>query len=625
MIYFPRFLQASLSCFTLIAACAVLPAKERARDSALETLRNYCYDCHKGDEAEGGIVVDFFEQNQPLDRRVETVEKMLLVLREQQMPPADYDELKATERVALLEWIDGELEKFDCGEVSRPGRVTIRKLNRVEYDNTIRDLTGLDLKLAKDFPSDDVGDGFDNIGDVLTLPPILMEKYIAAATEVANQVIASEKATERLFPTKADDPNDLAQVVTAARENAERLAFQAYRRPLSSHDKNRIFELMRATYSKGFTPDEIRKTLITAVLSSPQFIYRVESDDNRKFEDGVRKLDDFELASRLSYFLWSTMPDEELFEVAKSGKLRTTEGLEEQVDRMLTDPKSEALVKNFAGQWLQLRDLENLSPDPNSFPDFNERIRSAMRRETEELFSHLLKKNRSVLELLNANYSFLNEDLAGFYGVEGVQGNDFRKVALGGSRSGILMHASVLLITSNPTRTSPVKRGKWVLDNLLGEPPPPPPPDVPELDESGETLGTLRQQLEQHRANPNCAVCHTKMDALGFGLENFDAIGKWRDQDGRNSIDPSGILPGGRKFQGPVELVNLLAEDKKAAFCRCMSRKMLTYALGRGLGVYDRCTINGVLVRLESDNYSFQTLIKSIVTSDPFRLQELAD
>lgn len=625
MIRFPRFHKASLICCAVAATCTVLPAQEKAREAALETLRNYCYDCHTGDEAEGGIVVDFFEQNQPLDRRVETVEKMLLVLREQQMPPADYDELSAKERVALLDWIDGELQKFDCGEVSRPGRVTIRKLNRVEYDNTIRDLTGLDLNLAKDFPSDDVGDGFDNIGDVLTLPPILMEKYIAAATEVAEQVIANEKATERLFPKQADNPEDIAQVVAAARENAEQFAFRAYRRPLASQDKNRIFELMRATYSKGFTPDEIRKTLITAVLSSPQFIYRVESDDNRKFENGVRKLDDFELASRLSYFLWSSMPDDELFEAAKAGKLSTTEGLEEQVDRMLADPKADALVKNFAGQWLQLRDLENLSPDPKSFPDFNDRIRRAMRRETEELFSHLLTENRSVLELLNADYSFLNEDLAGFYGVEGVQGNDFRKVALGGSRSGILMHASVLLITSNPTRTSPVKRGKWVLDNLLGEPPPPPPPDVPELDESGETLGTLRQQLEQHRANPNCAVCHTKMDALGFGLENFDAIGKWRDQDGRNPIDPSGTLPGGRKFQGPVDLVNLLAEDKKTAFCRCMSRKMLTYALGRGLGVYDRCTINGVLGRLESDNYRFQTLIKSIVTSDPFRLQEQAD
>ncbi|MEM7476842.1 MAG: DUF1592 domain-containing protein [Planctomycetota bacterium] len=595
------------------------------RQAAIKLLQNYCYDCHTGEEAEGGIQVDFFEKGLALDRRIETVEKMLLVMREAQMPPADYDSLTNQNRVQLIDWIDAELKDFDCGEISRPGRVTIRRLNRIEYNNTIRDLTGLDLDLAKDFPSDDVGDGFDNIGDVLTIPPILMEKYIAAASLVAQKVVEDEEALRRVFPYQTEKGEDLEKAAQEALKSAEDFAFRAYRKPVSAGDKVRLFELMRSTYTKGFTNEQIQQTLIISILSSPQFIYRVEADKPDDFVDGVRPLNDFELATRLSYFLWSTTPDRELLALAKAGKLRTPEQIEAQVEKMLQDPRAEQLVKNFAGQWLQLRDLTNLTPDPEKFPDFTAGVRSAMRLETEKLFGHILFENRSLLELLNADYTFLNQDLAKFYGLPALQGGDFQRVDLQGQRSGILMHASVLLITSNPTRTSPVKRGKWVLDNLLGEPPPPPPPDVPELDESGETLGTLRQQLEQHRANPNCAVCHTKMDALGFGLENFDAIGKWRDKDGRNDIDSSGELPGGRKFDGPVDLVNILAEDKKQAFCRCITEKLLTYALGRGIGVYDRCTINTIVGKLEQNDHRFQSLIKAIATSEPFLMQEQPD
>lgn len=315
------------------------------------------------------------------------------------------------------------------------------------------------------------------------------------------------------------------------------------------------------------------------------------------------------------------MPDDQLLELASQRKLHTAEQIEAQVERMLQDEKAEALVANFAGQWLQLRDLESLSPDPELFPTDKELIR-AMRRETELLFGEIIRSNESILDLLDADYSFLNERLAKHYGVEGVTGDAFQQVSLTGNRRGVLTHASILLITSNPTRTSPVKRGKWVLDNLLGEPPPPPPPDVPELEEGGETLGTLRQQMEQHRANPNCSVCHTKMDALGFGLENFDAIGKWREKDGRNKIDPSGTLPGGRSFSGPVELVKILADDKKDAFSRCVTEKLLTYALGRGLGLHDRCTLKTILATASSDNYRFATLVKAIVTSPPFLYQE---
>lgn len=589
---------------------------------ALEVLQTYCYDCHVGDGAEGGIEVDFFEgDSSELGDYVEVVEKMIRVMKESEMPPADSEQPSQAERVKALEWVERQLSSFDCGTISAPGRVTMRRLNRVEYDNTIRDLTGLDLQLAKDFPSDDVGNGFDNIGDVLTIPPILFEKYVSAAIAAAAAVTQDEAALRRVFPLQVGVDGEVVEV---ARKNATHFASRAFRRPVTEEESERLFELMRKAFEAGASNEEILQRVVAAVLSSPHFIYKVESDRPQDFTDGQRALNDYELATRLSYFLWSSMPDERLFQLAAQGALGTEEQLVAEVDRMLDDPKAAALVDNFAGQWLQLRDLETLSPDPETFQEFDSDLRQAMRRETELLFSRIVSENRSILDLLSADYTFVNERLAQHYGLEGIEGDAFQQVAVP-NRSGVLTHASILLITSNPTRTSPVKRGKWILDNLLGEPPPPPPPDVPELGESGESLGTLRQQMEQHRANPNCAVCHTKMDALGFGLENFDGIGRWREADGRDSIDPSGVLPSGREFQGPVDLVAILAEDKKSEFTRCLTRKLLTYALGRGLGVADRCTVNTIVDRVAGNHYQFRTMVKAIVTSPPFTIQQADD
>ncbi len=589
---------------------------------AQQTLTKYCYDCHTGDKAEGGVRVDFLSGDSNLENHIELVDKIILVLKEQQMPPADAEQPEGADRVKTIEWIEQRLREFDCGAASRPGRVTMRRLNKTEYNLTIRDLTGLDLQLAKDFPSDDVGNGFDNIGDVLSLPPILMEKYLDAANQIATAVVKNEAALNQVFPQKASDEKNLDEVVEVARANASSFAMRAFRRPLDTEESERLFNLMRAAWEANASKEEIIQATLTAVLASPHFLYRVEDDDPADFVDGVRPLNDFELASRLSYFLWSSMPDERLMQLAGEKKLHTTEQLNAEVDRMLADPKSLALVENFAGQWLQLRDLEALSPDPVKFAAFDAKLRKSMRRETELLFTNILKENRSILELLSADYSFVDARLAKHYGIEGVSGDEFQKVDLQGKRRGMLMHGSILLLTSNPTRTSPVKRGKWVLENLLAEPPPPPPPNVPELGATGVTLGTLRQQMEQHRENPNCAVCHVKMDAVGFGLENFDAIGSWRDADGRDKIDPSGTLPGGRKFNGPLDLVQILVEDKKAEFSRCVTMKMLTYALGRGLGVADRCTVSSIVNKLAEEEYRFATLVKSIVTSQPFTYQE---
>ena len=287
---------------------------------------------------------------------------------------------------------------------------------------------------------------------------------------------------------------------------------------------------------------------------------------------------------------------------------------------MLADPKSRALVENFAGQWLQLRNLAIIQPDKKLFPSYDAKLRAAMTRETELLFENVLREDRSVFEFLTADYTFVNERLAKHYGLAGVTGEDFQRVSLKGQpRAGVLTHASILTLTSNPTRTSPVKRGKWVLENLLATPPPPPVPNVPELEQQKQLTGTLRQKMEQHRANPTCASCHTKMDAIGFGLENYDAIGAFRSQDAGAAIDPSGELSVAEKFQGPVDLAKLLATKKQEDYVRCLVEKLLTYSLGRGLEYYDRPAVKGIADGLAKRRHTFSGLVLEVVNSVPFQ------
>jgi hypothetical protein len=316
------------------------------------------------------------------------------------------------------------------------------------------------------------------------------------------------------------------------------------------------------------------------------------------------------------------MPDEELLRTAEVGSLRQPGVLHAQVKRMLLDPKSKALVENFGGQWLQLRNLDSWKPDPDKFPEFDADLREAMKRETQMFFEAIVREDRSVLDFLDAKFTYLNERLAEHYGIPGVEGPRMRRVALtGDQRSGVLTQASVLTVSSYPTRTSPVIRGKWVLENILNTPPPPPPPGVPNLNE--ETVGTsasLRQQLEQHRANATCASCHSRMDPLGFGLENYDAIGRWRTMDGKFPVDSSGVLPNGKSFQGPAALKGILKVDKDA-FADCVTEKMLTYALGRGLERYDKPAVKSISGKLAAGNYRFSRLILEIVDSMPFEMR----
>ena len=315
------------------------------------------------------------------------------------------------------------------------------------------------------------------------------------------------------------------------------------------------------------------------------------------------------------------MPDDELWRVTVDGSLRSPEVLDKQVRRMLRDPKSQALVDNFAGQWLQLRNLRTVNPDRGTYPNFDEALREAMIRETELFFAAVMRGDLSLLDFLDADFTYVNERLARHYGIPGVKGEQFRRVKLKDrQRGGLVTQASILTVTSNPTRTSPVKRGKWVLEQLLGTPPPPPPPNVPTLQEDQKVLtaATVRLRMEQHRAKASCAVCHSKLDPLGFGLENFDAVGGWRDKDGGAAVDSSGTLPSGESFRGPGELKTILKAHTHQ-FTRCLTEKMLTYALGRGLEEHDRCAVDQIVKTLEADRHRFSTLILAIVKSDPFQ------
>jgi len=357
------------------------------------------------------------------------------------------------------------------------------------------------------------------------------------------------------------------------------------------------------------------------VLVSPQFFYRIELDPVDHPEK-PHTLSDYELASRLSYFLWSSTPDDELISLARENKLHKPHELDQQVARMLADPKASAFVSNFAGQWLELRNLDQANPDPRKFPRFP-KLKDDMRREGELFFANIVRQDRSILDLLDANYTFVNERLAKFYGIDNVSGEEFRKVDLSGDvakeRGGVLTMAGVMTVTALPNRTSPVKRGKFILDMILGTPPPPPPPDVPQLSEKQTDIdgATLRQRMEAHREDPACASCHARMDPLGFALENFDAIGRWRDKDGKFPIDAADKLPTGESFDGPAGLKKMLLTHKDQ-FVKCFVQKLMTYGLGRGLDYYDSATVNDICDSARKSDFRFSSVISGIVHSDAF-------
>jgi hypothetical protein len=415
----------------------------------------------------------------------------------------------------------------------------------------------------------------------------------------------------------------------------KRFLRRAFRRPPSAEELQRSIKLVDTAVAGGEKWEAGIQLAMQAALCSPKFLFRVETDDASASPE-IKPLDEYQLASRLSYFLWSSMPDDTLLDLAEKKQL--TAQLDKQVERMLADPRSAALVQNFPSQWLQIKRIQFISPDGKLFPTFDDKLRASMLRETELFVESIMRENRSVLELIDANYTFLNESLAKHYGIadtngnatgrppkkpggQPIQGEQFRRVTLQDRmRGGLLTQASVLTVTSNPTRTSPVKRGRWVLEQVLGAPPPLPPPNVPELSEEKKVVraASLRERMQVHRRNPSCAGCHARMDPIGFALENFDAVGAFRSRDGSFDIDASGQLPDGTRFTGPAELKTIIL-NRKNEFVRCLTEKLLTYALGRGLEYYDRPTVERIVRALPAGEYRFMTLVKQIVQSDAFR------
>jgi len=584
-------------------------------------LKTYCYECHTGDKPEAGLSLDRYQHATEL---ASTGRKTWNRIRDQllsgAMPPKDARQPPQPDCEGIAAWIDQAVAAVDCSRAADPGHETIRRLNRAEYRNTIHDLLGVDYPAANTFPTDDVG----ATGDALSIAPILMERYLTAAEAISEQALATNLPPAGITPSSHrilfTQPGPDQTRAAAARSVLKRLATQAYRRPVTDVELERLLRLVDSAHQRGDSFRDSIRLALQAILVSPNFLFRVEQDPVSGDSQAIRQLNGYELATRMSYFLWSSMPDAQLFQHAQQESLH--DNLDSQVRRMLGDPKSRALSEHFGGQWLQLTKLQNIRPDKQVFPDFDDALRTAMQTETRMFLAALIAEDRSMLDVLTADFTFVNRRLARHYGLTPLDKDGFQRVSLANTRrGGVLTQASILTLTSNPTRTSPVKRGKWIMETLLGTPPPAPPPGSSQLKptDSSTASVSLRERMASHTAVPRCAVCHQQMDALGFALENFDAVGRWRDQDGRFPIDASGELPGGHTFKGPLELNGILSDRHRQKFLDCLIENMLAYALGRELEYYDRCAIDKISQRLELDNYRFVTLITQIIQSAPFQ------
>jgi cytochrome c5 len=773
-----------VSCHQSISAQISSPAA-----SHRAVLNRYCVTCHNQELKTAGLTLDNIDVDK-ISEGAQVWEKVLDKLRVGAMPPAGMPRPDKATSDALVAWLETELTR-EASANPDPGRPAIQRLNRAEYTNAIRDLLAVDIDGTSLLPADDVSYGFDNIGDVLSVSTMLMERYMSAARKIAQLAIGDHTlrsdtydvhrflvqedrisedlpfgsrggmAIRHFFPLDGDyiiqirlrrdysgevilgidEPHQLDVLLDGARikmfqvggeqdtpgSDAESNPVEYRRRadaglevrfpaeagtrligvtfvkettvpegifqpllagietkfwrdnplsvnrvtlsgpydtkgpgdtpsrrkiflcrPTGSQDEEacaeKIFSaLARRAYRRPVTDADIQTLLglyrevrnaqgfeagigmaLRAILVSPEFLFRIVRDPADVAPATAYKISDLEVASRLSFFLWSSIPDDQLLDLAEAGKLKDPAILEEQVRRMLSDPRSQALVDNFAGQWLYLRNMRLVTPEQSVFPTFDENLRQAFRRETELFFESMLREDRSVMDLLTADYTFVNERLARHYQIPNIYGNHFRRVTLGDEhRKGLLGQGSILTVTSYANRTSPVLRGKWLLENMLGTPPPPPPPNVPALKDRGEDGEALsvRKRMEQHRANPVCASCHAAMDPLGFALENFDGIGRWRTTSEANTpIDASGVLPDGTRFEGPVGLRELLV-SRRQQFVTTVTERLLTYALGRGVESHDAPAVRRIIQEAAPDEYRWSSIIMGIVRSVPFQMR----
>ncbi|MBZ4420540.1 DUF1592 domain-containing protein [Myxococcus sp. RHST-1-4] len=506
---------------------------------------------------------------------------------------------------------DGNPPQNACGDAPKdPGRVTLHRLNRAEYDATVRDLLGDTTQPARDFPADDHGYGFDNNADVLSMSPLLMEKYSTAAEKLVEA--AWKKGTLRTCTLDAANPEPCARDILSG------FARRAWRRPVTKQEVDRLMDFLALAKRHGDTPEAGVKLALRSVLVSPHFLFRVEKDPDPK-SPTPHRLNDFELASRLSYFLWSSMPDEQLLAAAEAGKLRDSKELEAQVRRMLADPKARGLVENFGGQWLYTRAMDSAEPDKTLYGAFNEDLRSAMRQETQLVFREFITGDYKLRDLVDAPFTYVNDALARHYGLPPPGSGTPVRVDLSRhpERQGLFGHGSLLTVTSNPDRTSPVQRGVWVLEQLLCLPPPPPPPDVENLPPPMRPDMTMKERMAIHRSNPACQGCHRMMDPLGLALENYDPIGRWRMREVSGApVDAKGDLPDGTILDGVGDMRRFVKSDPKLP--ACLTEHLLTYALGRGMSEADACAVREIAATAEASGGRFTDYILSIVLSDHF-------
>ena len=580
-------------------------------------LTTYCLKCHTGEKAKGDTDLAAFTDVPSIQKNPKLWQTALDQLNERTMPPDKKPQPTPEERQRIIDFIQHALTSHDpTTTVKDPGRVTIRRLNRAEYNNTIRDLFAVHTNPADQFPADGSGGGgFDNNADTLFIPPILMEQYFEAATQVLND--APDKT---LFIAQ---PGDALPKRDAAKKILEHFAFRAFRRPVKEEETAKLLKLFDHADARGDSFEKSIKLALKAILVSPQFLFRVEQDQPTSDPYPVS---DYELATRLSYFLWASMPDDELFNLAKEKKLHDPAVLETQVRRMVKDEKFRAFAENFGGQWLGFRTLlTTAQPDRERFPQYTAALRDNMFEEAVLFIDSVFRDDAPITTLIDADYTFVNDRLARHYDIKsrvgGHEGEGMRRIKLDNpNRGGVLTLGATLVTTSFPLRTSPVLRGRWVLDEILGSPPPPPPPDagtLPEDDKQTDGL-TFRQRLELHRSKPECASCHARMDPLGFGLENFDPVGRWRTTQADKPIDAIGTLTTGETFKTPAELKKILA-TRKDAFARALTEKVLAYALGRGVEHYDHPTLTDITKTLSTSNLKSQTLLIEIARSYPFR------
>ncbi len=730
-------------------------------------VKQYCSGCHNQKLKTAGIALDTVDPAK-VGPDAAVWEKVLQKVSVGQMPPPGMPRPKPEVSAAFTQWLQGALDNAAASNPD-PGHPTIHRLNRAEYSNAVRDLLALDVKPGSKLPTDDSGYGFDNIGDVLSLSPVLIERYMSVARMVSRLAVGDteikpearefdvpklgkgrragrisdalpfdsagglaieyhfpvdaeylikiklggteQRILEERLPVKAGTrmvgvtflaQNTVPEVIPVAlgagagatptpapgkldiRLDGERiklldvpqsnfssvtiagpyniqgtgstpsrdkifvcksttpkedvpcastiltkLARRAYRRPVTSADVQPLLSFYKAGRQDGGSFDHGIEMALQAMLVSPNFLFRVERDRTDSGMANVERISDLELASRLSFFLWSSIPDEELLGLAEKGKLKEPAVLTTQVDRMLEDRRSKAFVNNFAGQWLYLRNLAQVKPDQDAFPEYDLTLRQAFEEETNLFFNAILRENRPVTELLSANFTYLNQRLAEHYEIPGIYGSQYRRVTMTDpNRGGLLGQGSILTVTSYPNRTSVVQRGKWVLENLIGSPPPPPPPDVDtnlETKSKDGKLLTMRQQMEQHRANPTCAGCHSRMDPIGFALENYDGVGKWRAKDAGSDIDATGKLPDGTTFKGPEGLKNLLVSAHKDEFVETFTEKLLTFALGRGLEYYDKPAVRAIVRDAAPKNTTIPALIHSVVNSPQFQTRRIRE